>query len=314
MSILLVFGAGSSFGSGAVQPGPPPLGSNLFDELRKQSPAWASISVEHTEAFRADFEVGMRAYYDSVRGNTMDLFALTEGMARFFGEFTCAHSNAYQKVAHAIRRSRRRVVLSSLNYDLLLEEALGSAALEYDDRMLAISRYLYKQTTEIAPPVGIPLLKPHGSVNFFDTSPAVMAPLHSLPGQGAGEPFIDSLRPDLWRRFKLGRTGRLSAVMSHFMPTKEALFGTMALEQVRIILEAEVMQADQVCIVGVALRPDDEHIWGPIRITSAPLMYIGPDGNTVRDWCRAVGRSRFAWGGDSFTAALPTLTRMISGN
>lgn len=313
MSIVLLFGAGASYGSGAVLPEPPPLGPHLFDELQRHSCAWASIPAEYASGFRADFEVGMKAYYDSALGKTLDLLALTHGMARFLGGFSCAPGNVYGQIAQAIQSSRRRVVLASLNYDLLLEEALGGEGIVFDDRMRAISRYLWRQTTEIAPATGIPLLKPHGSANFFDMGSATFAPVSPIPGRGAGEPFIDSLRPDLWRRFILGQTGR-PAIMSLYMPTKEALFGTDALGEVRTILETELMQAAQVCIVGVALRPEDDHVWGPIRRTAAQINYVGPDGSTVREWCRSVGRGRFTWGGESFVTGLPTLTRMIRGN
>lgn len=44
MSIIVLFGAGASYGAGSVLPSIPPLGSSLYQELSSMFPAtWGSL-------------------------------------------------------------------------------------------------------------------------------------------------------------------------------------------------------------------------------------------------------------------------------
>lgn len=58
---VLIFGAGASFGSGDVNPKPPPMTVDLFAVLKRLfPPIWGGLSQEMMEVFTNDFEEGMR--------------------------------------------------------------------------------------------------------------------------------------------------------------------------------------------------------------------------------------------------------------
>src|ERR1019366_900710 len=65
MRIAILFGAGASFGSGNVNPYPPPLGANLYADLAEQFPqSWGSLPSEIAEVFEKNqFEEAMVAIW-----------------------------------------------------------------------------------------------------------------------------------------------------------------------------------------------------------------------------------------------------------
>ena len=57
-SVVILFGAGASYGAGNVLPYPPPLGRDLYDKLSDEFPAtWGPDSRlgRFADAFRRDF-------------------------------------------------------------------------------------------------------------------------------------------------------------------------------------------------------------------------------------------------------------------
>jgi hypothetical protein len=63
-------------------------------------------------------------------------------------------------------------------------------------------------------------------------------------------------------------------VMSYVDPTKETTSGVNFIEQQRVRYEALIMEARTVAVIGVAVRPDDKHMWEPLEKTDAEIMYV----------------------------------------
>ena len=92
---VFLFGAGASYGSDTQ--GTPPLGADLFEELRRFNPdAWGSISGDLAERFRSDFEEGMKSVPSRA------LAPLQRAMAAYFFDFKPRTSSLYVEL---VRRS-----------------------------------------------------------------------------------------------------------------------------------------------------------------------------------------------------------------
>src|SRR5437867_895964 len=148
MGDLFLFGAGASFGSDTS--GTPPLGLRLFDELRKFNPdGWGRVAGDLAAAFRNDFEEGMKQVDPAA------LAPLQRAMAAYFFAFQPRLSNLYVRLAERIAARDWGGSVCSLNYDRLLEIALGARNL----------RPVIGQTTD--PGRTLELCLPHGCCHIF---------------------------------------------------------------------------------------------------------------------------------------------------
>lgn len=160
MSSIILFGAGASYGAGCTFPKAPPLGSQLFPELSAEFPeSWGALGQELSLRFSANFESGMTSLWES---GSHSIPLLMQQMAVFFAHFRLSPllGDAYSRLIEALRLRDRAgsITLSSLNYDCLLEIALGAAG--YRARYFADR---YGDNT-------IAVWKLHGSCNFLPGS------------------------------------------------------------------------------------------------------------------------------------------------
>ena len=99
MSSTFLFGAGASAFSGECYPTTPPLGADLFSELRRRGGVAAEVEEDLVDLF-GDFEAGMAEFR---RRHEVKTSALLRDMARYFAEFRPGDSNQYRRHAK-IRR------------------------------------------------------------------------------------------------------------------------------------------------------------------------------------------------------------------
>jgi hypothetical protein len=52
----------------------------------------------------------------------------------------------------------------------------------------------------------------------------------------------------------------------------------------KCIFSMGVREVDQIIVIGVAVNPDDQHIWEPLASTPATLVYFGRDTAPFRSW------------------------------
>lgn len=119
MSVVVLFGAGANHGAGGVFPSVPPLGSELYRELTSMFPGtWGNFPSSLQAQFRADFEEGMSALWNS---GSHSIPVLMQQMAIFFTHYRLSSQrvDAYSKLLAALTYPRKSVFFSSLNYDCL---------------------------------------------------------------------------------------------------------------------------------------------------------------------------------------------------
>src|SRR5712664_3140427 len=133
MSVVILMGAGASFGSGDATPHVPPLGKDLFQELEGAGGIAAELPENIKAIFRDDFEKGMASYYEEAQGNTM---RFQRELAHYLAQFHPGPSNFYVRLLKDI--GIEKVVYSSLNYDLLFESSAAMLGLNtiYENRKI----------------------------------------------------------------------------------------------------------------------------------------------------------------------------------
>jgi hypothetical protein len=252
---VFLFGAGASYGSDTQ--GVPPLGTELFDKLQEYNPdGWGAVPDDLAACFREDFEAGMRAFSAS---RPRDTDVLQRAMAGYFFRFQPAETNLYVDLARRILNARWDGALATLNYERLLELAFQRAGVGVNRGRLDGG--------------GVEICFPHGCCHLFAqiraTGDIVFAPeirfnspdirIIEDPSEHARE-LVSSVVPP---------------VMSYFQPDKPTRAGPSFIAGQRERWRELAQAADTVAVVGVRVRPHDDHIWAPLASTSARIVYCG---------------------------------------
>ena len=253
MSILVLFGAGASFGSDTAKT--PPLGSGLFDALVRFNPdGWGQVDSRLAEEFRRDFELAIQQV------NPTALAPLQRAMAAYFFEFVPRTTNLYIELGNRLAAaSSWRGVLCTLNYERLLDISLSHAG--------------------VRPIVGSPTQKPnevevcfpHGCSHIFcDGVQASGGVSFSLGVQTDGAIRIISDHVEHRRRIL---SDAFPPVMSYFEPQKRTTSGRSFIEAQRSRMSSAASDAEKIIIVGVRVREHDTHIWNAIAESPATVVY-----------------------------------------
>jgi hypothetical protein len=169
MPRLLLFGAGASYGSMNAFPNVPPLGKDLYDDLRKIYPkAWGVLPEEKRPLFVPNFEPGMKELWESNWHGTSDLMRC---LGDYFARFRLENQNTYARLIEHLEYhgTIEGTTFSSLNYDCLLEYAIRYRRLQM--------RY---DSGEPSTKTTASVLKIHGSCNFLPGSISAGAGYHQL--------------------------------------------------------------------------------------------------------------------------------------
>lgn len=309
---LILFGAGASFGSDAGET--PPLGQCLYNALAGFSPeTWGRVSLTEAASFLEDFEKGMKAFADA-RPTQVDV--LQRAMAAYFFQFKPSLTSAYVRLAKRIRDQNWNGALATLNYERLLTLSLRQAGL----------------CVQYRPPelyTDLELLLPHGCCNLFgnirapQSTPGVPGdnlvaqrrtilklprradgteiPVNLVTQNGGpiafgervmldGEEIREIDAPDQYA--KELRESTVPPVMSRFQPDKQTRAGVSFIVGQRQRFADLVRSAPVVAIVGVKVRPHDQHIWNPLAQTSARLVYCAGESAVpeFEQWKKDYGR------------------------
>ena len=265
---LIFLGAGASHGSDIANT--PPLGNRLFDELADFDPqCWGKLPQEWQEEFREDFEAAMLGFL------TQGFFGapLQWKMAEyFFKRFIISPTNIYIKLLSMIRRSLQEFSIATLNYDTLLFQAAVRANVS-----LAVGSPENDQDK-------LSLCLPHGSSILCCEGIKGSSGVSYSYGVGTGgrvRIFRDNADFD-----NEMATNVFPPVMSYFEPNKHTVSCSNYIKSQREIFKDWVGSAAAIAIVGVNVRPIDSHIWEPISLTKAHILYIGgmEGGGTFKTW------------------------------
>ena len=311
---IILFGAGASYGSD--ERGTPPLGSALFNKLAAFGDgAWGLVSGSEADAFRTDFEQGMRTYAEShATDGTVDL--LQRAMAAYFFTFQPRATSLYVKFARWILQTGLNGAVVSLNYERMLELSLRGVGLN------VITGEPSSNSIELCLPHGCCHLfcnirTDHGSgirpsVNLVSQGPVILKSgkrpdgtdvTITLRTQQGGPIFfgpdvrLDSEEtriidePD--QHAKELRESAVPPVMCYFQPDKKTRSGVSFIENQRQRFVDLVRLASSVAIVGVKVRAHDRHLWDPLARTSARLVYCAGEAGAseFEAWAKTHGRS-----------------------
>ena len=208
MSNMIIFGAGASHGSDIFNV--PPLASGLIEELISFQPhTWGKIQPSLISLLKQDFEKGMIKLSQE---NPHSIATLHRSMAEFFFRYAPGPDNLYRKLARRIRQYGWSGVLTSFNYERLLEQSLIFEGLK---------PVLGKPKT----PNQIETCFPHGCCHLFcettvDSSPANPFNKTAIRNKGALQSVSN---PDGFREHI--SNDALAPVIDYFEPVKIAHSG-----------------------------------------------------------------------------------------
>jgi len=291
---VILFGAGASYGSGAVHPEPPPLGDQLFDLLTRAFPAsWGALPNDHQARFRESFELGMGALLAT---GSHAVPPMMQEFAILFSRYQSRPGNAYSLLVESLDEAGKidRTAYASLNYECLLEWAL----------------MMYHQPVAyFGPKRGFTdVWKLHGSCNFLPTGLSVAPARTGVTYGGSGvkigagiEPVEPSTVPS-----HLRDTG-LYPAMAHYAPGKEVQISEHSIQKVQDLYAAAVAAAESVGVIGVRPNVEDGHVWAPLAETPARILYVGGR-DAYNDWRRSHrGNRPTEHLGDRFSEAIAPL-------
>lgn len=254
---LILFGAGASYGSDNT--GTPPLGSDLFDALVSfNQSGWGQIPSSLADNFRHDFEEGMRTISKS---HPHWMPPLQRAMAAYFFNFTPQSSSLYREIAHRIPKSNWGGVLSTMNYERLLELSLISEG---------VRPIVGNSSTT---PNEIELCLPHGCCHIFCESVKGASNMVSFAGPMVKTNGPVKVIPNPAEFQSRIQNDAFPPVMSYFEPEKQTTSGASFIDNQRHRFSELIAGASDIGIVGVKVRPNDTHIWSPLEKTSARLVY-----------------------------------------
>lgn len=267
--IIFLFGAGASYGSGKVNPCPPPLGSNLYEALKKIYPTtWGSFELNLQSKFINNFEDGMA---ELISGNSHIIAPLMQRMAIFFSRFGLdSVDNRYRNLFRELvkRKLLAKSIISSLNYECLCEIAASQEGLEVE--------YFGKSRKYNAK-----IWKLHGSCNFKMEG----LQLSRSGSFGIGATFNGNIKfislnevPKIYN----GNTA-LYPSMCLYAKDKPLAISPGIIQKFQAGWAEKVKKANKIFVIGVRPLEEDKHIWKPIADSEGTLYFIG-NKNEFQKW------------------------------
>lgn len=304
--MLLLFGAGASYGAGGIIPETPPLGPDLYSRLVTSFPnTWGRLHAEtpsneiHTMFSNESFEKGM----ELLRNRHSDYLYYWNEAAIYFSRFKIddASKNAYCRLidrwyAHI---QSKGIVLSTLNYECLIDQA--------------IARH-NPQITYWGADAGIRLLKVHGSCNFLPaidlqgtTKLLLPWPAKSyVPIQPCGE--LERIEESISAH---NVRGGIPVAMHLYTEDKDAIGGGKELELVLKEFHECIRAARLAIVVGVRPNPDDRHIWDYLGTMAGKLRIVGKQADCEEWQAKYRPGESSIWLASKFADALPLIFEEI---
>jgi hypothetical protein len=275
------------------------LGTRLFSALQAAGGIAATVEAGMAAEFERDFEAGMDRFFIEHHTRTTELL---RDMARFFAQFEPLPENLYLKLLRVLDGTRKKAIMVTTNYDLLIEHA--------------VNQYGLRVSYELpAPAQNIPILKIHGSCNFLpDMMPRqisnILFDVISEAGEGASilESAVKIASPYEVIDF-CDRENSVAPALAMYSPSKRILFCKRFIESQREAWLRAVSSTARIYVIGLRVHVVDEHIWGPLAKATAPIYYVGREPDEFSDWARSVKKDRRSARplADSFEAAIPRI-------
>ena len=307
VKLFFLFGAGASAYCGPCFPKCPPLGGQLFQELAHGGGTHSNLPEDVKRNFSdGGFEEGMRLLLqeDSELGAE-----LQKEMAIYFSQFEIRPNNLYLKFAALIKNWEHGVVLSTLNYDLLLERALAGSGIN--------ALYHTGQPTVSCFGRTVSLLKPHGSCNFLPgknsgSCTGVSVSAGSIPIAAIIESGVRIATSKEIQEHCKGQDVRPPA-MCYYSPDKSpSRSGVFVANQHKMWVQS-LKQATNVFIIGVCPNKNDTHLWEPLKKAKGTIHFVDPNPSAFQDFTKTRGPGSCVHFAESFEDFLPKFEGCFCG-
>lgn len=305
MAVVFLFGAGASFSSGNCYPQCPPLGGQLFDEMRKNGGLLSTVSEDLAAKFRdpiRGFEAGMEAFFIE---RNVETTALLKEMALYFVRFEPRAGNLYLELIRALHEKGVRPIYATLNYDLLIECSASALGLFWT----------HKGPTDH--PDAICLLKLHGSCNFLPdlgTNRYINLTFKMTPGnpnqQTVAAP-IKVAQPEEVVAYCSDPSTSVAPALALYARGKQIIAAARDVKAQQQEWRRQVQAASRIYIIGVSVNREDPHIWDAIRDSPAPIDYVDPYPEKFLAWTAEQGRPNVRHLAASFRAAVPLIVKQL---
>lgn len=280
---VILLGAGASHGSKSTTPHTPPLGNGpagLFYELTKFSAYFANLPKQYHEIFINDFELGMATFLEENR--ELRDFGLEIAVAQYFAQFQPKLGNLYLTLIRFV--DTRKLVFTSLNYDMLFELAAGKGGYH--------CAYGYaKHEDEIS------FIKPHGSCNFWPSEQVNLSNLKIKFHEplGSAQVIKTPVDPicDFNENQEIARRSKTPPAMSYYAPGKKVNVGADFVKYQRDLWTDACQNANTIYVIGTKISKVDDHIWDSIATAKAKLVYFAyseHDTIEANEWLQSNGR------------------------
>ena len=279
---IVLFGAGASFGSGHVYPEPTPLGNKLYDELKRCYPtSWGKLPQAVKKKFQDGFESGMQEIWDKYSPN---IPLLMRHMTLYLAQFRpSSEDNLYTQLIGRIKDNDEKFyLLSSLNYDLLLELAISQK-----NRIVNYFSNKFEPRT-------ISVWKLHGSCNFIPKNIQATRGISYTAGVVFDTPPVYA-NPNEAIQFCLSNTA-LYPAMCLYMEAKPSQISQQFIRKKQQEWKKHIENAERILIIGVYPYLDYTHIWDSLTKTNAKIGYVGSkDGfdNWIKKSKRSLSKTKF---------------------
>lgn len=220
----------------------------------------------------------------------LQLTSLQLQLARYLFRFEPSDGNLYRKLGKRIKSYERTTgmrwngAFATLNYDRLLQLAL------------TVTSVPFSLSGPMGP--GFEICAPHGLCNLFSGTvryernfsaserPAIIFADHTSTLEGDAPPVLIRSQEEFDTVAKYG----LPPIMSYYEGEKLSSIHMEWLHMHRNRFHELVRHAGKIAIVGMRVHEVDLHIWEPLAMTSAKLLYCSGDGGEFSAWQTRVGR------------------------
>ncbi|MEO7009851.1 MAG: hypothetical protein ABI156_11950 [Caldimonas sp.] len=291
--VVLLFGAGASAFSGPVLyrgelNKSPPLGcgtNGLFAALVAEGGIAARFPSEVQAALIDDFEAGMRLL-EHMPGTWHCAFQ--RQIALHLANYRIRPHNHYLDLLAPAHMRSRDVQYSTINYDMLLDQALGSYGLQIEGA-----------PKDSPNPRFVTLLKLHGACNVLmkiqgdiHGNEVIVAPFgfHSPIGGNVGKLYLARSYREVERWCRDYANEQFAPVVAQYVREKTFVTHAEAFEGMQEFWATKVQGAKSVVLIGVRYVPGDEHIWKPLLESDAELLVVDPNFELIEAW--GVSRAR----------------------
>lgn len=296
--VTILFGAGASFGSGGCSPYAPPLGNDLFFKLNEQGGNFSKLNADIKAKFiEHGFETGMASIEDDSRNIT----PMQKEMACYLSKFFIKNDNAYARLFNKLRTELSEITIATLNYDLLIEQAITINGHNVDYN---------------ADGKGVSLLKPHGSSNFLPQLPLGW----NISGNviiGGGTYFegLDTKavgsHDEVKKWCENSRNSDLSPVLALYQKGKRIVINNELINNIQRKYVDAISQSNLIFVVGVKYVEHDNHIWDSLSSSNAKIVIVDPYPDDTVRWADTHSLQNVEVMKSGFESVVLQMARMI---